>query len=255
MRIDRFVAVCTVGVLLVLPGLSLAEEAAKKDKPLEPYRQLRKEISSVSGKIGARVKELTEKDPDVKAAAEAAKLKQKELKDADAAILEKIALKDPEVKSLMDQMKAVTAKREEGAKKLNELNAKKAELDKQLAAIRAESKELQTKLRGAQKEVEPITRELRKKVGPHMKDEDLKELVAARDAKNKEVQEARRAPMAKAVEKDPELKTLVDQQKALQVKLNEMNAAKRAAKAKEKAAKEKPAKEKPTKKKPTKKKD
>ncbi|HID30258.1 MAG TPA: hypothetical protein EYP19_09665, partial [Desulfobacterales bacterium] len=115
------------------------------------------------------MRKLYESNPDVKALKEAVDAKEKELAEAEAARVSKIAEKDPDLKTLVDQQKALQEKTRQDAAKIEEL--------------RKQLHELQKTTREADRELKTLTNKVRAKMRAHLRDEDLKDLIEARRQK------------------------------------------------------------------------
>ncbi|MDA0839140.1 MAG: hypothetical protein O3B01_27565 [Planctomycetota bacterium] len=198
--------------LLVLLCLSpvFAQEASDANK--EKSAALMKEAREIAKKLAAK-KEALDKDPDIQAANEVARVKLREAQDAREAVYLKIAEKNPVFKELLDSRNALKSKIEASKKKEDELNAV-------MEKAKAELAELKMVSGAAAKDYLTAEKDVLTKSRPHWKDADLKDLLESVKTADEASRDAVKVPEAKAREKDPEYKELVTRRSELYQEIN-----------------------------------
>lgn len=202
---------CLVGIGFIfipqLGNVGLAEETPAEIKSEDAMKVLQVEIRGIQEKLGHKQKERSQ-DPEVKELQAAIEKKSQEIGATREALRAKIGEKDPEMKTLMEQKNMMAQK---------------------LAGNQEQIKKLQEEMKNFQKEMGELAKKIGGRESAHAKDPDLKEAQDAIAAQEQELSLAKKAPLAKISEKEPEVKAMIEKMEGLQKQMQEIRASRKGA--------------------------
>lgn len=184
-----------------------AEEPAAEPKAQDPVESLHRDVRELQGKMAEKQKQHMQ-DPEIKELQAAIEKKAGEVEAARDALRAKIGEKDPEAKALLEQRGTLTH---------------------QMAEAREQLKKLQEQTKQLEKALPELTQKLAARERAHQKDPDLKEQMDAIKAREQELDQARKAPMAKMMEKDADFKALMEKRDGLQKQIQDIRASRKPA--------------------------